>query len=173
MTRTSTTAWILRSLVAGLVAAVTVELYLFAVGLASWPGVYQWVASALVGQTAFTAVEYAWLGVAVHVAISLGWGLVFGAATRRWPGVLTRPVTSGLVYGVVVLVAMQMALWIDGLWTPPSTGVVLHYLIDHTVFFGVPLALTLRRLAARTARSRAAAGAPPTPAHPAEPVTPR
>jgi hypothetical protein len=128
-------------LVAGVVGAVTVEAYLFAIGLAHWPGTYQWIASALWGRAAFAASGFAWLGVVLHVAVSLGWALAWAGAGARWPRLLARPLAWGLGYGVVVFGVMQGVAALAGIWAAPTPGVLLHYVVDHALFFGVPVAV--------------------------------
>jgi hypothetical protein len=128
-------------LLAGLAAATTVEAYLFAVGLATWPGTYQWIASALWGREAYTAPSFAWAGVAMHVAVSLAWALAWAAAATRWPHLLARPLAWGLGYGMLVFVVMQGMAFLAGIWATPTRPVLFHYVVDHAVFFGVPVAV--------------------------------
>jgi hypothetical protein len=137
---------ILGALAAGLVGAATVEAYLFAVGLASWPGTYQWIASGLVGAEAFASLGFAWLGLAVHVGVSLGWAVGWALAAR-WPRLSARPVLAGLGYGAAVFVVMQGVAALAGIWAAPTPAVLLHYLVDHTLFFGVPVVMVFARLA--------------------------
>ncbi len=140
---------------AGLVGAVTVEIYLFAVGLAAWPGTYQWIASGLLGPGAYSTIAFAWLGVALHAGISLAWAGLWAATSARWPRLAARPATHGLAYGVLVFVAMQGVAWLGGIWAAPTPAVLLHYVVDHAVFFGVPVAAVYARLNA-SPRSRRA-----------------
>jgi hypothetical protein len=137
----------LGALVAGLAGAATVEAYLFAVGLASWPGTYQWIASGLVGAEAFASLGFAWLGLAIHVGVSLGWAVGWAMTAARWPRLPGRPVLAGLGYGAAVFVAMQGVAALAGIWTAPTPGLLLHYLVDHTVFFGLPVVTVFGRVA--------------------------
>jgi hypothetical protein len=133
--------WTLKAAtLAGLVGGVAVEAYLFAVGLANWPGTYQWIASALLGPEAFTSVDWAWVGVAMHVAVSLGWALAWAFVGNSWPRVLARPIAGGLGFGVVVFAAMQVVAAVAGIWTAPTPVTLFHYVVDHAFFFGVPVA---------------------------------
>lgn len=144
------------AILAGLVAATTVEVYLFAVGLASWPGTYQWIASALWGPAAFTAASYAWLGVVLHLGVSLGWAFAWAAAAHVWPRLLARPLVGGAGYGVLVFAVMQGVAALAGVWSAPAPLALLHYVVDHALFFGLPVATVHawaldRRPLARTA----------------------
>jgi hypothetical protein len=141
--------WLWSSLIAGLVAAVVVEVYLVAVGMTVWPGTFQFVASAAIGERAFSAEAYAWLGAALHLGISLGWGVLFGLAAVRWPALIERPVRWGLLYGFGVLAAMQGVMFLSGVWAPMTALPLTHYIVDHVFFFGVPLALTYRYVSRR------------------------
>lgn len=141
MTPTTRMSWIPRALLAGLVGGTVVELYLFAVGLATWPGVYQWIASTLVGPVAFTSAAYAWLGLVQHGLVSLGWALAYGFLARRRPALATRPVAAGLGFGLAVFLAMQILVAALGVWAPPGAAEVAHTVVAHTLFFGVPVAL--------------------------------
>lgn len=136
--------WIRSSLIAGLAAAVVVEAYLMVVGMAPWPGTYQYIASGAVGQAAYLSPAYAWLGVVLHLAISSGWALLFGLAAGRLPGLLERPLLGGALYGFLVFLAMQALVYTRGIWAPLSPAELVHYVVDHVLFFGVPLALTYR-----------------------------
>jgi len=158
---TRMTSWIPSALLAGLVGGIAVELYLFAVGLATWPSVYQWIASTLVGPQAFDALGYAWLGLALHAAVSIGWALAYGYAASRVSAIGARPVGAGLVFGVLVYGAMQALLAVNGSFTAPTPAGLAHGLISHAVFFGLPVALVAGRRerpadAAGTARRAAA-----------------
>jgi hypothetical protein len=135
------TSWILRSLAAGLVGGVVVELYLFAAGLASWPGTYQWIASTLVGPRAFTASGYLWLGLALHALVSLGWALAYGLVATWRPRLAAHRVAGGLAFGIAVFVAMQVLLAALDAWALPSATALVHGIVAHTLFFGVPVAL--------------------------------
>lgn len=128
------------AILAGLAAAATVEVYLFALGLASWPGTYQWIASALWGPAAFAAASYAWIGVAMHLGVSLGWAVVWAAAAHASPRLRARPLAWGAGFGVLVFAVMQGVAAVTGVWSAPTPLVLFHYVVDHVFFFGVPVA---------------------------------
>lgn len=146
MSRSFEARTIKAALVSGSIGAVTVEVYLGAAGLLAWPGSYQWIASAIVGDMAHSAPGYAWLGIAIHVAVSLAWGAAWALLASRSRKLRAHPGPYGLAYGVLVFAAMQAALWARGLWTAPTLGLLIHYLVDHAVFFGLPVALAYARL---------------------------
>jgi len=79
------------------------------------------------------------LGLALHAGLSLGWALLYAVAAARWPVLVRRPARSGAVFGLLVFVCMQVVMAVAGIWAAPSAGVLTHYVIDHVLFFGVPL----------------------------------
>jgi hypothetical protein len=77
----------------------------------------------------------------VHLAVSMGYGVLFAALAARHPNVLG--VTAGMLYGALVYAVNLHAFtllwpWFEGSRGAPTFGA-------HLVF-GVALALTLRRL---------------------------
>lgn len=134
-----------QSIIAGLIAGTTVELFLFITHVASWPATYQWIASGVIGKTAFTSTSYAWLGLSLHGVISIVWASIFVAGAKRLPVLVEMPVLFGLLYGVIVFIGMQIVTMIAKIWAPPSAALLTIFLIDHIVFFGLPVALYVAR----------------------------
>ena len=127
-------------LVAGFIAGTLVEAYLFATGVAHWPVVYQWIASTVVGKAAFTQPGTVWLGIAMHAAISLGWGVAYAVSTARVPALARRPFAGGTIFGLIVYASMQLVLGATGSFTAPEPLQLLNALIAHVFFFGLPIA---------------------------------
>jgi len=139
----------LQALVAGLVGAVLIDAFLWLATLAPHGGsilaMWQFVASTAFGKGALANPAFAWVGLAMHAGVSIGWagGYAYLAATRpflsrRWP-------ISGFVYGIVVFLLMQIVLLVDGNFTAPSSvSAVATALAAHCFFFGIPVALTVR-----------------------------
>lgn len=127
-------------IMAGIIAGFVVDAFLFATGTLTWPRSYNFIASALVGKAAFGSSAYVPLGIAIHFAISAAWGAFFGLIAQRYRQLLARPFVSGLAFGVVVLIAMQLLLAAAGMWrAPQSASQVIVELLAHTIFFGVPV----------------------------------
>lgn len=138
------------AMVGGLLAGVIVDAFLFATGILTWPRSYNVIASALVGKAAFTSSAFVPLGISIHFAISAAWGALFGLAAQRYGRVARHPFISGLTFGVIVMIVMQMLLAAVGLFRPPqSAGQVMVDIVAHTVFFGVPIAWYVSRTARR------------------------
>ncbi|AIF46088.1 hypothetical protein [Dyella japonica] len=103
------------------------------VGIASaiWPGAVKAGAPALL------------VGVLLHFAIMLVMVAVFVAAARKMPWLTTRPVTSGLIYGLVLWAVMNLIV-LPLRWPalfPHFTAISLaEQVFSHTVLVGLPLA---------------------------------
>jgi hypothetical protein len=135
------------TVVAGLAGGVLIDAFLAVVNHMSPITIWQFVASALVGGVAFTSTSYAALGFVMHFAISIAWALVYAAAAGPLPALVRRPVLGGLLYGVVVMAGMTMLLVLKhvGPAGAPDTLTLAKNLIAHTVFFGLPVALTISK----------------------------
>ncbi len=69
--------------------------------------IFQYIASGLIGMRAFSAgMTSVALGVAIHYSIAFAWTAIFYVASRKFPLLLSRPVSCGLLYGAFVYVVM-------------------------------------------------------------------
>jgi len=140
-----------QALVAGITGAVLIDAYLWLTTLLpahqSIIGLWQFVASAAIGKVAFTSSSYAWLGLLIHIIVSIAWagGYAYLAMTRpfmneRWP-------VSGIAYGIIVYIFMQVLLLGAGAFTfPPTPNDFVNILIAHSVFYGLPVAFVVSRM---------------------------
>ncbi|HTC29287.1 MAG TPA: hypothetical protein VK702_01080 [Candidatus Acidoferrum sp.] len=145
---------------AGLTGAVTIFLYLtislplffhisplalYALDTANFIGVHAALHAGLPGIL---------LGQAGHIVVSLVWGFIFVALSRRLPELLDRPVAWGAVYGVVVMLVMHYVVVPLGHAPriPYSLPGLINNLVAHTLCFGVPVALVASRLMRAAAR---------------------
>lgn len=141
--------------IGGLVAGVVLDLFLIGAALLTTAGspvailisLWQFVAEWAVGKTALSSPSYAWLGGAVHFLVSMAWGIGFAYAARQRPQVVQQPLVSGIVYGVIVWIGTQLVLVAAGLFRPPSPPEAETELIAYCLFFGLPLAYTVARVA--------------------------
>ncbi|MGH7729368.1 MAG: hypothetical protein ACREM2_11355 [Vulcanimicrobiaceae bacterium] len=108
-------------------------------------GFYQHVASGLIGADAYRSADAVWLGVAAHLAISVAWAIGFAQVASRMPQVRARPVLSGAIFGIVVMIVMLLVELLAGIYVPLSANEALNELIAHTLFFGIPIALIVAR----------------------------
>lgn len=143
------------AIVAGLVGAVLIHACLLYVGpalskeLALTPGaLYTFIAAALVGRAAAAAdANFIWLGVGLHLVVSLAWAFGYVYASRSMGQLLRRPAISGLGFGLVIYFTMLVVLLAANLYTKPTPGTVGIGLLANCVFFGLPVALIVAALA--------------------------
>lgn len=106
-------------------------------------GMGQYVASAAFGKAAFGSASYAWIGLGLHALVSIAWGIGYVYMTETQRNIAANPAASGLIFGLVVWVVMQMVLASVQMLTVtgPNVGIGI---LGHTVFFGLPVALAAR-----------------------------
>jgi len=144
---------------AGVAGAIIIDIYLIVVLVAvlhstTLAGLYEYVASGAIGQAAYAGGSAPYLGVALHVVVSLMWAIGYAYVAARTPQVLQRPLLSGIAFGFVVMVAMQLVEVAAGIYRVPTTLSLGNDFIAHTAFFGIPVAyIVTRRLAGATARA--------------------
>ena len=139
----------LPGLVAGLAGGILIALFLLAVHvwldhLITWPMFFQSIAAPLLGRSAFAGATGVGAGMAIHLAISIAWGLGYAYVAGSTRQVLEHPLVSGIVFGIVVFVAMQIVEVSFGLWRP-NLGNIETGLVAHVAFFGVPIAYIVNR----------------------------
>ncbi len=147
--RTSLPAVAVPGAFAGLAGATLIDLYLIltlvvAAHLATVPSFYQYVASGALGKAAYTTAAAVPLGVAVHFAVGLAWGIGYAYVAARTPQVRERPLLSGTVFGLLVMIAMQFVEVAANIYALPNTLLFLNGVVAHVVFFGVPVAYIVR-----------------------------
>ncbi len=73
--------------------------------------VFQYIASGLIGMTSFK-IGYASvaLGVVIHYCIALAWTGIFYGLSRKFTALVRRPVASGLVFGALVYLIMNLVV---------------------------------------------------------------
>ncbi len=118
---------------------------------ATLEGFYQFVASGAIGPAAYAEGSTgALLGLAVHVAVSLSWGVGYAYAAAQTPQVRSRPIVSGIAYGILVMLAMQLVEVAANIYKIPGPALWFNTLVAHTLFFGLPVALVVSRTTPRT-----------------------
>jgi len=145
-----------QALAAGLVAGLLFDSYVWLTVVlpahSSMIVLWQFAASTLVGKGAFADPSFAILGVAIHAVVSVAWAGAYAYIAARQPVLNTRWYASGLVYGIVVEIVMQLILVAGNAFQPPPTpNAFFNGVIAHAVFFGLPLAFIVRTLDARRA----------------------
>jgi hypothetical protein len=136
---------VLRGLLAGIAGGFLIDLFIYATSLmpqhASILGLWQFVASSAFGKIAYASTSYAWAGLAMHTVVSIAWGIGYAYISETQQAVNASPVLSGLIFGMVVYVVMQLALSSVGLLKITGGMQVVLAIVAHTIFFGLPVAL--------------------------------
>jgi uncharacterized membrane protein YagU involved in acid resistance len=134
-----------RGAVAGIMGGILIDAFLYAATLApNHEGIlrlWQFIASSAFGKVAYTSLAYAWAGLAMHLLVSIAWGIGYSYLSATQPAVNASPIFSGVLFGIIVYVVMQLALASVGLLVIRSASQVLIAICAHTIFFGVPVAL--------------------------------
>jgi len=88
--------------------------------------------------------DNAWVGGLAHLLVSIGWGIGYAYVAATRPNVASSPWLSGLVYGCIVWLLMQFVLMLGDVWPGITLVGFLQQIFVHTVFYGLPVALTVR-----------------------------
>jgi len=129
-----------RAIAAGVIGGAVVDLFLIIVRAAPFPGIYQFIASALVGPVAFTSSAYILLGLVMHFAISIVAALAYAYVATRSRALIENPTLWGAIFGVGVMVVMQVVTGVAHVSPPPTVIGIVIGLLSHVVFFGLPVA---------------------------------
>ena len=109
----------------------------------------QWDASNAYGAQAFDGGwPMALIGLAMDFVVSFAWAMAYAALYVAFPIVRRNVVLTGLCFGAVVMVVMLYAIVPIGHASRMQSTVlhVVNVLVAHTVFFGLPLALTVKSI---------------------------
>jgi uncharacterized membrane protein YagU involved in acid resistance len=138
-------------ILAGLAGGIAFDAYLWLTTVlpvrGSLPAMWEWVASAVFGNAALSNPRFATAGLAVHLADSNGWAIAYAWVASSRPSINQRWQISGVTYGLVVYLLMQIILLVDDKWVfPPSPNAFLNAVAAHALFFGPPVAYVVARL---------------------------
>lgn len=114
--------------------------------------ILQSVAAGAIGNDAFEGgTTTAALGLALHLVISIGMAAVFWLAVRRFPSLLSRPVSTGIAYGLVTWAVMNHVVVPLSRARPPSfiPAWFVDGVLAHVLLFGLLLAFLARWSARR------------------------
>ena len=144
---------IVAGVLAGLVGGILIELFYFVTMLRGGDAVhglllsFAFVAATLLGPSAYANPAAVPIGIVLHFCVAIGWALGYVYLIRQQPYLLTRPWISGLGFGIVVYVFMQIVLLTAGQYHRPSSPAQLENgLVAHLVFYGIPVALVVSGL---------------------------
>ncbi len=119
----------------------------------------QWDASNAYGAAAFSGGwALAVIGLLMDVVVSTWWAAIFTIVYVNVPFVRRYPLLSGLLFGTAVMCIMiYFVVPLGHARQAPQTVVsTLNTLIAHSLFFGLPLALTIRHMLGGRAVPRSA-----------------
>ena len=139
-----------RAIIAGIIGGILIDAFLVIVAHQKVPGLWQFVASTLVGPVAFTSTSYAFLGLLMHFAISIAWAVLY-AYVYQAMNQLSNWILGTIAWGIVVDVVMQGVLAARGV-APFTLSGVIAGLVPHVIFFALPVAFYLSRTPARARR---------------------
>lgn len=144
---------VVAGLVAGLVCGLLLDLFLLAV---QWPAhgaagivpFFQHVAATVIPKDAASATpSTAWLGLALHFAVSIMWAYGYVYLSQRQSQLISNPLVSGIWFGVLIWFVMQVVLVLAGAFERPTFLSFEIGMISHTIFFAIPLAFIVSRFA--------------------------
>ena len=141
--------WLTAGFGAGLTAAATLAAFAaFSQWSAGYPveGTYTFIASKLAGPAADGASWAVPTGIAVLIVASIVWAIAYIYTAQKQPQLFTRPWISGIAFGLVVWLVMQLMLVPFGEFHPQSIFDEDRNLFALMLFFGVPIALVAARL---------------------------
>ena len=140
-------------IIAGVLDAVfAVTLYVVVLGRLSLLQVLQYIASGLLGQSAFAG---GWasgaLGGAIHFVIAWAWAFIYWVARdksrfmRRYTSTRSERLVAGALFGALVWTIMDVVvLPLSGAApTPVSSPLFVVFLAEHALLVGWPIALVI------------------------------
>lgn len=138
----------------GLTAGVLDILDAFAMAIANGGAatrVLQTIASGVLGRAAYDGgAATAALGLVLHFVIAAGAATTFFVASRVWPGLLRRPVVSGVIFGLAAWAVMYYVVLPITFGRPntlPAWPQLANQLGIHALGVGLPIAWFARRSA--------------------------
>ncbi|MBV8581718.1 MAG: hypothetical protein JOZ86_13920 [Candidatus Eremiobacteraeota bacterium] len=144
--RSQITAGLVAGIVAGIVmdAAYLAMQYATGVPAEKLLGLYVFVASAVLGPSAYGNPNAIGIGIVLHFCVAVGWALGYVYLVRTQPQLLRLPWLSGAVFGLVVYVFMQLVLLYAGIYhRPASPAELAMQLLAHLLFYGTTVALVV------------------------------
>ena len=142
---------VVQAIGAGIAGVVVLDLYLYVSSVLPAHGtqeqMWQWIASVAIGPIALTNPSYAWLGALVDLVVGTAWAGGYAYFAQQQPFVNASWLISGLMYGLIVYIFMQvLLLGAHAFVWPPTPAQFVNQIIARMLFFGVPVAYTVARL---------------------------
>jgi len=134
-----------QGVLAGIGAGLVMDLYLWVTTLlpahGSMEGFWQAIASTVLGKAAVSMAGAAWVGLAIQLAAAIAWAGGYAYLAMGQPLLNRRWVVSGIAFGIVVYVVMQLVLLAGNAFKPaPTPQALLNAVVANACFFGLPVA---------------------------------
>ena len=112
--------------------------------------ILQSVASGLLGRDAYSGgLTIAALGLGLHFLIAFTATAAFFTGARWFPILISHPIISGVIYGVLIYAIMNYVVIPLSRFPPRATApakvIMITGILVHMFFIGVPIALAARR----------------------------
>lgn len=122
---------------------------------------FQWDDSNIVGDVAFSGgLGSAMLGLFFDFIVAIVWGALYAFLYRAVPLVRRSTFASGLIFGAfVMLVMFAVVVPLGHAHQSNKLPSLIDGLVAHTVFFGLPVALTVRQTLRKPGGNAQEAGA--------------
>jgi hypothetical protein len=105
----------------------------------------KFVASGIMGsKAAYSSHSSALIGTLIFYAIALVWGLAYAYVASTEPPLASRPLVSGIAFGLIVFVVMQVVELTVKIWTW-SPFIAANSIVGHVLAFGIPVAYIVAR----------------------------
>lgn len=135
--------------IAGVAGAILIDIYLIVtlvliLHVGTITSFYQTVASGALGPAAYANLSAVPLGIAIALVAAIGWAIGYAYVAATTPWVRDRPLISGAVFGIVVMIAMQLVEVIGKIYVLPNSVQFLDAAVGFAVFYGIPVAAIVR-----------------------------
>lgn len=140
---------IIRSgIIAGVAAGILMEVWIYATLLlpqhTSLVQAWTFIASTALGKSAFANPAAPYIGLFMHFCVAIGWAIGYAYLAQTRAGINRHYIISGVVFGFVVMIAMQIVLMAANSYRQPKVQEFVLTLVAHVVFYGVTVASVTR-----------------------------
>lgn len=138
-----------RGVIAGIIGGILIDGFLYV--MTAMPQhlpitvIWEYVASAAFGKAAYANPNSAYLGFLMHFVVSMGWGCAFSYVAHSREQIAAHPYLSGIVFGAIVMVIMDVVTMAGGVMPPVTLTGTLVSLVAYCAFFGLPVSLYVSR----------------------------
>jgi len=137
-------------IIPGLVGAIMAELCFYATIVLPQHGNvsqgFTFVASAALGKSAYANAAAPYIGAALTFCVAIGWAIGYAYIAQTRAGINRHYITSGIFFGLVVMIAMQIVLMAANSFHLWNVREFTLNVIGHVVFYGIPVSAVTRIL---------------------------